>query len=71
MELSDVPCPPINDNEILGKNIYLIISPGTESKTVSNVHKGYIEKARARQNEFKAVVKVEKSERIINTLRQL
>ena len=67
MRLIDVPCPTISDNEILVKNIYSAISPGTESKTVIDARKGYIAKARARQNEFKAVVKMAKSEGIINT----
>jgi len=67
MELIDVPCPTINDNEILVKNLYSVISPGTESKTVIDARKGYIAKARARQNEFKAVVKMAKAEGISKT----
>lgn len=50
MELIDVPCPTINDNEILVKNLYSVISPGTESKTVIDARKGYIAKARDQLN---------------------
>jgi len=67
MALINVPCPHIGENEILVKNLYSAISSGTESKTVIDARKGYIAKARARQNEFHAVLKMAKSEGIITT----
>jgi polar amino acid transport system substrate-binding protein len=67
MELIDVPCPTIGDNEVLVKNLYSAISPGTESKTVIDARKGYIAKARSRQKEFNAVLKMAKSEGLLKT----
>jgi len=67
MALIDVPCLTIGDNEILVKNLYSAISPGTESKTVIDARKGYIAKARSRQKEFNAVIKMAKSEGLIKT----
>ncbi len=57
MELIDAPCPIIGNNEVLVKNLYSAISPGTESKTVIDAHKGYIAKARSGQKGLKAILK--------------
>jgi hypothetical protein len=47
MELIDVPCSAINDNEILEKIFYSVISPGINSKKVLDTPKGYIVKSKS------------------------
>ena len=56
MEILEVPMPALGKNQVLVKNLYSVISAGTEGKTVSDARLGYIGKARSRQKEVKAVI---------------
>jgi predicted dehydrogenase/threonine dehydrogenase-like Zn-dependent dehydrogenase len=56
MEVLEVPCPALNQGQVLVRNYYSVISAGTEGKTVSDARKGYISKARSRQEEVGKVV---------------
>ena len=60
-EILEVPFPILSDGEILVRNYYSVISPGTEGKTVSDARKGYIAKARSRQKEVKQVIEMIKA----------
>ncbi len=56
MEFLEVPFPALGPGQVLVRNLWSVISPGTEGKTVSDARKGYIAKARARQQEVKKVL---------------
>ena len=56
MEFLEVPFPAPGPGQVLVRNLWSVISPGTEGKTVSDARKGYIAKARARQQEVKKVL---------------
>jgi len=56
MEILDVPFPLLEKGCILVKNHYSVISPGTEGKTVKDARRGYLGKAKARQDEVKKVL---------------
>ncbi|MBN8547157.1 MAG: bi-domain-containing oxidoreductase [Ignavibacteria bacterium] len=67
MEILDVPFPGMNENQILVRNYYSVISAGTEGKTVSDARKGYLAKAKSRQKEVKQVLEMVKSEGLVKT----
>lgn len=67
MEILEVPFPVLNSGQVLVRNYYSVISPGTEGKTVSDARKGYIAKARSRQKEVKMVIDMIKSEGLLKT----
>ena len=56
MEIVEAPVPQVQPGQVLIRNFYSAISPGTEGRTVSDARKGYIAKARSRQKEVKQVV---------------
>lgn len=64
MEILEVPVPVLNTGQILVRNIYSVISAGTEGKTVSDARKGYIAKARSRKKEVAQVIEMVKSQGI-------
>ena len=47
------PLPALNKGQILVRNHYSVISPGTEGKTVSDARKGYIGKAKNKEKRIK------------------
>ena len=53
MELLEVPVPSLTKGHLLTRNLFSVISTGTEGKTVSDARKGYIGKAKSRQKEVK------------------
>lgn len=67
MQLLEVPIPTLGPNQVMLKNLYSVISAGTEGKTVSDARKGYIAKARSRQKEVKMVIDMIKNQGIIDT----
>ena len=56
MEIALVPCPALNKGQVLVRNYYSLISSGTEGRSVSDARKGYIAKARSRQEEVKKII---------------
>ncbi len=68
MEILEVPIPNIDDNSVLVKNYFSVISAGTEGKTVKDARLGYIGKAKARQKEVKAVIEVAKVQGVLKTI---
>ncbi len=62
MEVLEVPFPLMDENQVLVKNHFSVISAGTEGKNVSDARKGYIAKAKSRQKEVKMVIDSIKSE---------
>ncbi len=56
MALIEAPFPIMGDGDLLVRNYYSVISPGTEGRTVTDARKGYIAKARSRQKEVKKVI---------------
>ncbi|MEO8398659.1 MAG: bi-domain-containing oxidoreductase [Ignavibacteriaceae bacterium] len=67
MTVMEVPLPALNENSILVKNHYSVISAGTEGKTVKDARLGYIGKAKARQKEVKMVLETAKTQGIKKT----
>lgn len=62
MDVAEVPLPSLNRGQILIRNFYSVISPGTEGKTISDARKGYVAKARSRQKEVKQVIELIKNQ---------
>ena len=62
IEITDVPVPVVGPGEVLVRNIYSCISPGTESSTVHAARKGYIGKAKERPEQVSVMI----SGRIVN-----
>ena len=58
MEILEVPFPLLEKGWILVKNHFSVISPGTEGKTVKDARRGYLGKAKARQEEVKKVIEM-------------
>jgi polar amino acid transport system substrate-binding protein len=67
MEILEVPFPILGKGQVLVRNLYSVISAGTESKTVSDARKGYIAKARSRQKEVRQVIEMIKSNGFMET----
>ena len=67
MEISEVPFPALNEGEIMVRNHYSVISPGTEGKTVSDARKGYIKKAKSRKKEVKLAIEMIKEKGFFST----
>ena len=67
MEIIEVPFPSLNKGQVLVRNHYSVISPGTEGKTVSDARKGYIAKAKSRQKEVKQVINMIKTNGLLST----
>ena len=51
MQLMEVPFPALQSGQLLIRNHYSVISPGTEGKTVKDARLSYIGKAKARKEE--------------------
>ena len=69
VNLLEVPVPEMAAGEILVRNIYSCISPGTESSTVKAARKGYIGKAKDRPEQFKQVIEKLRSQGLRQTYR--
>ncbi len=67
MQIIDVPFPVMGSGQVLVRNHFSVISPGTEGKTVSDARKGYLAKAKTRQKEFKMVLESIKTEGLKKT----
>jgi len=67
MEILEVPFPALNKGQILVRNHYSVISAGTEGKTVTDARKGYIAKARSRQQEVKMLIDMIKTNGLLPT----
>jgi len=67
MELLDVPFPALEKGQVMVRNLYSVISAGTEGKTVADARKGYVAKARSRQKEVKQVVEMIKTTGLLPT----
>ena len=67
MTILEVPIPAVNKGQILIRNHYSVISPGTEGNTVADARKGYIAKAKTRGKEVKQVIKLAKTIGILPT----
>ncbi len=69
MEILEVPFPSLGKGEVLVKNLYSVISAGTEGYRVSEARKGYIAKAKSRQKEIKQVIESMKTKGLLSTYR--
>jgi len=67
MEILEVPFPAIEKDQVMVRNLYSVISAGTEGKTVSDARKGYVAKARSRQKEVKQVIEMIKTNGLLPT----
>jgi len=67
MEILEVPFPILGEKQILVRNHYSCLSPGTEGKRVSDARKGYLSKAKARQKEVQLVIESIKTHGMIKT----
>lgn len=69
IEVAEIPCPILNNGQVLVQNYYSVISAGTEGKSLSDARLGYIAKAKARQKEVKLVINKVKSEGLLSTIK--
>jgi len=69
IEITDVPVPVAGPGEVLVRNIYSCISPGTESSTVHAARKGYIGKAKERPEQVRQVLEKLRTQGIVQTYR--
>lgn len=69
MHIVDAPIPDLRSRHILVRNIYSVISSGTESGTVGTARKSYLGKARERPRQLKEVTDSLKSRGIEQTYR--
>ncbi len=67
MELLEVPFPALKPGHLLVRNVYSVISAGTEGKTVKDARLGYIGKAKARKDEVKKVITMAQTQGIAQT----
>lgn len=67
MLVMNVPLPNVHQNRILIRAAYSVISSGTESRSVSDARKSYVEKAKSRKKEVQQVIQLAKSKGIIDT----
>ncbi len=67
MEILEVPFPTLTKGYIIVRNYYSVISSGTESKTVTDARKNYLQKAKSRQSEVKQVINSIKTTGLIPT----
>jgi predicted dehydrogenase/threonine dehydrogenase-like Zn-dependent dehydrogenase len=69
MTVREILIPAIDNNKILIKNYYSLISSGTEGSTVSTARKSIIGKIKERPQQFKQVLEVLKTQGIASTYR--
>lgn len=69
IEITEVPIPSLGRGEILVRNAYSCISPGTESSTVSAARIGYLGKAKERPEQVKQVIEKLKTQGFVQTYR--
>ena len=62
-----MPFPALEKGQVMVRNLYSVISAGTEGKTVADARKGYVAKARSRQKEVKQVVEMIKTTGLLPT----
>ncbi len=71
MEIAELPMPFPGKGEVLVRTHFSAISTGTEGKTVSDARKGYLAKARSRQEEVAKVIKLARSQGIGDTYKMV
>ncbi len=71
MQILEVPFPALGKGQVLVRNHFSVISPGTEGKTVADARKGYIAKAKARQKEVRQVVESVKTSGLVETYQRV
>jgi polar amino acid transport system substrate-binding protein len=69
IEILEVPAPAIGKGQVLVRNFYSCVSPGTESSTVVAARKGYIGKAKERPEQVKQVIEKLQSQGFLQTYR--
>jgi len=69
MQIVEVPLPCLQHGQILVKNLYSLISAGTETSTLKTARKGYIGKAKERPQQVKQVIDTLKTQGITQTYR--
>lgn len=67
MDVLEVPYPSLSDNQLLVRNLYSVISAGTEGRSVRDARANYIGKAKSRPNEVKQVLNTVKTQGVIGT----
>jgi hypothetical protein len=67
MTVREIIIPTVDNNKILIKNHYSLISSGTEGSTVSTARKSIIGKIKERPQQFKQVLEVLKTQGIAST----
>ena len=68
ISINDVPIPSIKESYVLVRNTHSVISSGTEKTKIDMGKKNLIEKARARPDLFKQVIKKLKTDGLIKTI---
>jgi polar amino acid transport system substrate-binding protein len=71
MDIVTLPNPVPGKGEVLVRTHFSAISAGTEGKTVSDARKGYIAKARSRQEEVAKVIKTAQSIGVVETYKMV
>jgi NADPH:quinone reductase-like Zn-dependent oxidoreductase len=69
MKVLEVSVPALGKGQILVRNFYSLISPGTEGITVKAARKGYIGKAKERPQQVKQVMDTLKTQGPVQTYR--
>ena len=69
MQVLEVPVPELKPGMVLVKNLYSLISAGTEGGKVSTARKGYIGKAKEKPQQVKQVVDTLRSQGAVQTYR--
>ncbi len=67
MEILDVPYPAKSSNQILVRNMYSVISAGTEGRSVRDARANYLGKAKSRPKEVKQVLNTIKTQGVLGT----
>lgn len=71
MEVLEVPFPALGEGQVLVRNHFSLISAGTEGTTVRDARRGYLAKARARQDEVRQVVESVRANGVVATYRRV
>jgi polar amino acid transport system substrate-binding protein len=69
MQIIDVPHPLVGAGSVLVRNLFSLISAGTEGSTVKTARMGYLGKARERPQQVKQVIDTLKSQGVAQTYR--
>ena len=71
MLVQEVPVPLLSKGQVLIRNYYSLISPGTEGKTAKSARKSLVNKARERPDQVKQVVEVLGQQGLLQTFRAI